>query len=143
MRTDRRTDRLMDMTKLMNVFRNNENAPKKDQEMHIFWSHICNGMRNKFPHLPLLFFFCNICIILINHIKLLRIFCLAGSKDHRHLCFINKCNVFRPIPVAAQSKAWVCGRSLPGIAGSNSAGGRETLSLVSVVCSQVEVSSLG
>ena len=28
-----------------------------------------------------------------------------------------------PIPVAARSKAWVCGRSLAGIAGSNSAGG--------------------
>jgi hypothetical protein len=27
-----------------------------------------------------------------------------------------------PIPVAAQSKAWVCGCSLPGIAGSNPAG---------------------
>jgi hypothetical protein len=24
-----------------------------------------------------------------------------------------------PIPVAAPSKAWVCGRSVPGIAGSN------------------------
>jgi hypothetical protein len=28
-----------------------------------------------------------------------------------------------PIPVAALSKAWVCGRSLAGIAGSNPAGG--------------------
>ena len=28
-----------------------------------------------------------------------------------------------PIPVAAQSNAWVCGRSLPGIAGSNPTGG--------------------
>ena len=27
-----------------------------------------------------------------------------------------------PIPVAEQSKAWVCGRSLAGIAGSNAAG---------------------
>jgi hypothetical protein len=27
-----------------------------------------------------------------------------------------------PIPVAARSKAWVCGRSLAGIAGSNTAG---------------------
>jgi hypothetical protein len=26
-----------------------------------------------------------------------------------------------PIPVAARSKAWVCGRSLAGIAGSNPA----------------------
>jgi hypothetical protein len=28
-----------------------------------------------------------------------------------------------PIPVAARSKAWVCGRSLAGIEGSNPAGG--------------------
>jgi hypothetical protein len=28
-----------------------------------------------------------------------------------------------PIPVAARSKAWVYGRSLTGIVGSNSAGG--------------------
>ena len=28
-----------------------------------------------------------------------------------------------PIPVAAASKAWVCGSSLVGIAGSNQAGG--------------------
>ena len=27
-----------------------------------------------------------------------------------------------PIPVAARSKAWVCGRSLAGITGSNPAG---------------------
>jgi hypothetical protein len=30
-----------------------------------------------------------------------------------------------PIPVAARSKAWVCGRSLAGIAGSNLAGGMD------------------
>ena len=29
------------------------------------------------------------------------------------------------IPVAARSKAWVCGRSLAGIAGSNTAGGMD------------------
>jgi len=28
-----------------------------------------------------------------------------------------------PVPVAAQSKAWVCGRSLTVIAGSNPSGG--------------------
>jgi len=28
-----------------------------------------------------------------------------------------------PIPVVAPSKAWVCGRSLDGIAGSNTTGG--------------------
>jgi hypothetical protein len=30
-----------------------------------------------------------------------------------------------PIPVAARSKAWVCGRSLSGIAGSNPGGGMD------------------
>ena len=30
-----------------------------------------------------------------------------------------------PIPVAARSKAWVCGRSLAGIVGSNPAGGMD------------------
>jgi hypothetical protein len=47
----------------------------------------------------------------------------------------------KPIPVAAGSKAWVCGRSLAGIAGSNPAGGMDVLSVVSVVCCQVEVSA--
>jgi hypothetical protein len=31
----------------------------------------------------------------------------------------------RPIPVAAWSKAWICGRSLSGIVSSNSAGGND------------------
>ena len=31
----------------------------------------------------------------------------------------------RPNPVAARSKAWVCGRSLAGIAGSNPAGRKD------------------
>jgi len=31
----------------------------------------------------------------------------------------------KPIPVAARSKAWVCGRSLSGIAGSNPTGGMD------------------
>jgi hypothetical protein len=31
----------------------------------------------------------------------------------------------KPIPVAARSKAWVCGRSLAAIAGSNPAGGMD------------------
>jgi hypothetical protein len=30
-----------------------------------------------------------------------------------------------PIPVAARSKAWVCGRSLAGIAGLTAAGGMD------------------
>ena len=46
----------------------------------------------------------------------------------------------RPIPVAAQSTACVCGCSLAGILGLNPAGGNGCLYLVSVVCCQVEVS---
>jgi hypothetical protein len=45
----------------------------------------------------------------------------------------------KPIPVAVRSKAWVFGRSLTGIVGSNHA--RGCLSVVSVVCCQVEVSA--
>jgi hypothetical protein len=48
-----------------------------------------------------------------------------------------------PIPVAVRSKAWVCGRSLAGIVGSNPAKGHGCLSLVSVVCCQVEVCATG
>jgi len=46
-----------------------------------------------------------------------------------------------PVPVAARSKASVCGRSLDGIVGSNPTGGHGCLSVVSVVCCQVEVSA--
>jgi hypothetical protein len=59
--------------------------------------------------------------------------------------------------VAARSKAWVCGRSLTGTVGSNPTGGMDVcvvfvvrtvawnvcLSLVSVVCRQVEVAATG
>jgi hypothetical protein len=37
------------------------------------------------------------------------------------------------IPVATQSKAWVCGRSLAGIAGPNPAGGMDAC-LLYVLC---------
>jgi hypothetical protein len=43
------------------------------------------------------------------------------------------------IPEAARSKAWICGLSLAGIVGTNPTRGHGCLSLVSVVCSQVEV----
>ena len=45
--------------------------------------------------------------------------------------------------MAVRSKAWVCGRSLAGIAGSNPAGGMDDFSLVSVVSCHVEVSASG
>ena len=46
-----------------------------------------------------------------------------------------------PISVAAQSKAWIYGRSLAGIVGSNPAGA--WISVFSFVCCQVEVSPTG
>jgi len=45
-----------------------------------------------------------------------------------------------PIPVAAQSKSYVCGRSLADIAGSNPARGMDVCLLR--VCSQVSASGL-
>jgi hypothetical protein len=48
-------------------------------------------------------------------------------------------SLYRPIPAAARSVAWVCGLSLAGIMGSNPADGID-VSLVSVVFWQVEVS---
>ena len=45
--------------------------------------------------------------------------------------------------MATRSKAWVYGRSLAVIVGSNPAGGMDVLSLVSVVCCQVKVSATG
>ena len=52
-------------------------------------------------------------------------------------------STIRPIPVAAWSKACVCGRSLAGTGGFESCQGYGCLSLVSVVCCQVEVSATG
>jgi len=46
-----------------------------------------------------------------------------------------------PIQVVARSKAYVYGRSLAGIVGSNVTVGQGCLSVVSVVCCQVEVSA--
>jgi len=43
--------------------------------------------------------------------------------------------------VAARSKAWLCRCSIAGIVGSNRAGAMDCLSLVSVVCCQVDASA--
>jgi hypothetical protein len=43
-----------------------------------------------------------------------------------------------PVPVAARANAWVCGCSPAEIVGSNGC-----LSVLSVVCYQVEVSAMG
>jgi len=46
------------------------------------------------------------------------------------------------IPGAVRSRTWVCGRSLAGIVGSNTAEGMDVC-LLSVLCCQVQVSALG
>jgi hypothetical protein len=56
---------------------------------------------------------------------------------------MHSCVCCWPIPVASRYKAWVCGRCLARITGSNPAGGNGCLSLVSAVCCQVEVSASG
>jgi hypothetical protein len=66
---------------------------------------------------------------------------LTSRKSGRKCDFIlpNAGSVFRlcneksvPIPAAAQSKAWVCGRALAGIVGSNPTGGMDVCLLYSV-----------
>jgi len=42
-----------------------------------------------------------------------------------------------PVQVAAQSKEWVCGRSIAGIVGSNPPPGGMNVCCVNVVCCQV------
>ena len=45
--------------------------------------------------------------------------------------------------MATWSEAWASGHLLAWVVGPNPAGGGESLSLVSVVCCQVEVSAMG
>jgi len=55
----------------------------------------------------------------------------------------SSCNLTLPIPVAVNSKMWVCGRSLSGIPCSNPVEGHGCLSVVSIVCCYVKVSATG
>jgi hypothetical protein len=50
---------------------------------------------------------------------------LSFSVAHRRAGLIISATKPTPIPVTAPSKLWVCGSSLSGIAGSNSAGGMD------------------
>jgi hypothetical protein len=60
--------------------------------------------------------------------------CTNLSSDHCLISFeFNTHMIFEPVPVAARSKAWVCGCSLAGIVGSNSVGGMDVCFL-SVFC---------
>jgi hypothetical protein len=51
-------------------------------------------------------------------------------------------DAFEPIPASTRFKAYVCGRLIAGIVGSNPAGGVDVL-LLWIVCCQVEVSVTG
>ena len=57
--------------------------------------------------------------------------------------FLLVLSLFLPVPVAARSKASVYGRSAAEIVGSNPTGDHVCLSVVTVVCCQVEVSATG
>jgi hypothetical protein len=67
---------------------------------------------------------------------------MCGNKPTRNTKFIERYLEF-PILVAARSQAWVFGCSFAGIVGLNLAWGHGYLSIVSVLCCQVEVSASG
>ena len=70
-----------------------------------------------------------------NHVNSVKNFLIIRTK----ISFpMKRC---KAVPVTARSKAWVCGRSPAEIVGSNPIGGHGCLSVVSVVCCQVEVSA--
>ena len=62
------------------------------------------------------------------------------------LCVANKMSdtyiSLWPVPVAARSKAWVCGRSLAETVGLNTAGGMDVC-CECCLCCQVEVCATG
>ena len=79
-----------------------------------------------------------------KHIPPFCVSCTVQILDHissKHMPLLAKI----PVPVVAWSKAWVSGRSLAGIVGSNSAGGMyfSLLWMLCVVCCQTEVSAIG
>jgi hypothetical protein len=84
-------------------------------------SNLCSGGKEFEYHLSVLrvvFWFLSLftyCDRLLTYPYLLTI---CDSPDHLILHYI----IYMPTPVAARSMAWVCGRSLAGILGSNPAG---------------------
>ena len=57
------------------------------------------------------------------------LFINKGNSCHHN----NYLHILLPVPVAGRSKAWVCGRSLAEIAGSNPAGAMDVC-LLRVLC---------
>ena len=103
------------------------------------------------------------CFVLCPHRILLYSICLSAITDAANVHFLNnqplvkiqnsgfktcyntrrfilrhKIYAIGPTSVTALSKAWVCGRSLAGLAGSNPAGVHGCLSFVSVVWCEVD-----
>ena len=63
------------------------------------------------------------------------------NSPHRIFVYTGPVELIQSVPVAARSKAWVCGRSPAEIVGSNPTGDHGCMSVASVVCCQVEVSA--
>jgi hypothetical protein len=79
-----------------------------------------------------------------NRNKLIYFLILVTFTNHEIFsAYIIKSKFHQPILVAVKSMAWVYGRSLAGIAGSNPAGGKMSVSCEYFVCCQVEVSATG
>ena len=55
------------------------------------------------------------------HLVITYFFIRTDVRKNLTLGNIERSAELRPIPAAARSRAWVCGRSLPGIAGSHPA----------------------
>jgi hypothetical protein len=89
----------------------------------------------------------NVTISKTNHTvcKVHNHYCVFFSKiTTAKLTFLNypRCGLRLPIPLAVRSKAWACGRLHAGTTGSNPPG-HGCLSLLSLVCCQVEVVASG
>jgi len=68
------------------------------------------------------------------------LFCTTSATYPAYLMARNLISLImlgEPVPVAARPKAWVCGRSPADIVGSNPTGGMDVLSVVSVLCCQL------
>jgi hypothetical protein len=70
-------------------------------------------------------YFCDFTLIIPRSLPLRHAYFYLFLMFSMHDLFHNHNDNSLPIPAAARSKAWVCGRSLAGIMGSNPAGGMD------------------
>jgi hypothetical protein len=68
----------------------------------------------------------------------------SGNLTEKHVLshILRRLNLQQPVPAAARSKTWVCGRKLAGIAVLNPARGSKACFLCVMYC-QVEISATG